>query len=91
MDNVLVERLSDEVDLANRAEIAYRSFILPFIKDKKDQLFDAFESASISDTESLKEIKLMSLALSALEAEILSVIDTGKLASEALNSDKGVH
>lgn len=93
MNKALIEKLNEEVDLANRAEHAYTLFIKPFIQRKKDQLFEAFEATAISDTESLKEIKLMSVALSALDSEILSVIDTGKMASLSLNEneDKGVH
>jgi len=91
MDDHLFNRLTDEVETANKASYANDQFIKPFINRKKAQLFDAFEAVEANNIEALKELKLMSLALSALEADVNSVIDTGKLASETLNQDNEVH
>jgi len=78
------EQLDNERVLGNRAQHAYDQFIKPFIEDKRMTLFHAFQSVRISDTDDLMEIKRMLSAIDALDIEIRTVIDTGKLASESL-------
>ena len=88
MTDAEFQRLKDEVLRANQAEQSYNSFIRSFIAEKKQRLFEAFESLPSNDIDGLKELKLMSLSLTALETEIQSIIDTGKLARETLSQNE---
>ena len=85
------EQLENEQLLGNRAQRAYDEFIKPFIEDKRRILFEAFQAIRISDTDDLMEVKRMLSAIDALDIEIRTVIDTGKLASESLKQNEEIH
>ena len=85
------EKLHNEQLLGNRAQIAYDQFIHQFIEDKRMSLFMAFSNLALSDTENLMEVKRMLFAIDALDTEILTVIDTGKMASMSLNEEEVKH
>ena len=85
------EKLQNEQLLGNRARIAYDQFIHQFIEEKRMSLFMAFSNLPLSDTENLMEVKRMLYAIDSLETEILSVIDTGKMASMSLNEEEVHH
>ena len=84
-------KLQNEQLLGNRAQIAYDQFIHQFIEDKRMSLFMAFSNLALSDTENLMEVKRMLFAIDALDTEILTVIDTGKMASMSLNEEEVKH
>ena len=84
-------KLQNEQLLGNRAQIAYDQFIHQFIEDKRMSLFMAFSNLALTDTENLMEVKRMLFAIDALDTEILTVIDTGKMASMSLNEEEVKH
>ena len=91
MDNDIRGILEEEKALGRKAQQAYDSFIGPFIEGRKQLLFDAFEAVPANDTEQLQNIKLMSLALSSLDSEIIELINSGKMASESLKKNEELH
>lgn len=58
----------------------FNEYMLPFIEAKRKVLFDAFQRVSVSDVDSLKDIKLQLTAINSLEAHFQEFINTGKLA-----------
>ena len=80
-----------EIDKARRVQAAYDSFLKEFIEDKKIELFNRFSEANIisdDDVEVLKEIRRMCSVVSALEDEVLNIIQTGELAKKSLANRK---
>ena len=85
-DQLTVEQLQ-----GGKAQIAYDQFIKGFCEQKRIALFNSFSHLPLSDTENLVEVKRMLYAVDALETEILTVIDTGKMASITLNEQEVKH
>lgn len=79
-----VDQLRQEQIVGARAERAYEEFIKHFINERRKELFNAFQVESVTNPDNLMEIKRMTMALSALEQEILTIIQTGQLASTSL-------
>lgn len=73
------------------AERAYNEFIKPFVEEKRQVLFEAFQTISISESEDLMEVKRMLATVNALELDIISKIETGRLATHALEKYKDTH
>ena len=80
-------RLEDEKLQGSRALHAYREFIEPFISEKRLVLFEAFQEVSVTDTDSLVEIKRQLISINALETEIKTIINTGKMAEKAIANE----
>ena len=87
MNDKQLEILKQEDYLGTKAETAYNTFIKSFIIGKRQDLFNNFCDASISDTEVLLEAKRLVKVLDQLESEILTVIETGKLARTTLGEN----
>ncbi len=85
------DKLSIEQLLGGKAKKSYDEFIQEFCEGKRLSLFDAFRNLSLTDTENLMEVKRMLYAVDALESDILTVIETGKLASITLNEQEVKH
>ncbi len=85
------DKLSIEQLLGGKAKKAYDDFINEFCENKRLALFDSFRNLSLTDTENLMEVKRMLFAVDALESDILTVIETGKLASITLNEQEVKH
>jgi len=73
-------QIRDEIATGKRAEAAYSEFIGPFIRDKREQLIDAFDAVDIDKVNTILEIKRTLKSLKLLEEEIQTAIQTGKLA-----------
>ena len=73
---------------AERAKQLNEEFIKPFIESKHRILFNAFVEVDANDTDRLQLIRLQSTALSSLEAELQTYIDSGKIAKHELESMK---
>ena len=80
-----LDKLENEQIQGNKAKHAYDGFIKPFIEEKKQVLFEAFQDISVTELEQLTEIKRMLNTLEALDIEIKSIIETGDLASKMIN------
>ena len=77
-------QLSNEQLLGGKAKTSYDDFIQDFCEQKRLAVFQAFRDLPLTDTENLMEIKRMLFAVDALESDILTVIETGKMASMVL-------
>lgn len=78
------DKLQDEIHFGEIAKRAHDSFIKPFIEGKRITLFTNFCSASMENPAVLMEIKRMMIVLDDLEAEVETVINTGKMAAFSL-------
>ena len=79
------DQLEEEQRLGNRAQKAYVDFIEPFIAGKRIALCQNFFDAKIDQLEEMLEAKRLNMILDSMENEVLSVINTGKMASQQLN------
>lgn len=87
MNKTQLEQCEQEQIIGHRADNAYSSFIKAFIESKKNLLVSSFMQTPVSEIDTILEIKRTLYVLDALETEIKSVIDTGKMASQALNKE----
>lgn len=85
------DKLSIEQIIGGKAQRAYNEFIKDFCDDKRKSLFVAFSNLPLTDTENLMEVKRMLYAVDTLETEIMTVIETGKMASITLNEQEVKH
>ena len=85
------EQLENEQIAGNAASHAYNQFIKGFVEEKRQTLFQAFRNLPLTAEDNLMEVKRMLFAVDTLEQDILTVIDTGKLASTALNEQGAKH
>lgn len=75
-----LDKLDDEIRLGGKAQRAYDEYILPFIVAKRQALFLNFCDAKNSDITTMQEAKRMNSVLDSLENQIMTDIDTGKMA-----------
>ena len=85
------DKLSTEQFLGGKAQNSYDEFIKDFCEQKRLSLFDSFRNLPLTDAENLMEVKRMLFAVDALETDILTVIDTGKMASITLTEQEVKH
>lgn len=78
------EQLENEVLRGQRAQRAYDDFIKEFVDTKKAILFDNFCNINISEPEKLLEARRLVTVLEDLEASIVTIINTGKMAAKTL-------
>lgn len=83
-----VDKLKLEQLQGSRAEHAYEEFIKPFVDQKLELLFQAFNDLPLTAQEDLMEVKRMLYAVNALDDEIKSIITTGKMASKLLSESE---
>ena len=82
------EQLENEQIMGSAAEHSYNQFIKGFVDDKRASLFEAFRMLPLSAEIELMEIKRMLFAVDTLEQEIITVIQTGQMASKTLNENE---
>lgn len=85
------EQLNQEQVRGNAAQHAYDQFIKNFVEDKRQVLFDSFRALPLTAELELMEVKRMLYAVDTLETDIMTVIQTGKMASMALNKEEVQH
>lgn len=85
MDDQITEQLNDEVTRGRQAERVFIDFVEPFLKAKRELLFQAFNDLPITATEDLAEVKRMGQTINAFEQEFKNFIDTGKMAAVAIS------
>lgn len=78
------EILDDESAKGRRAEAAYNGFFKPFFDEKEKVLIEAFRTVSVTDSKALLNIKLQFKAIDSLHDEMMTFINTGKMASKTL-------
>jgi len=82
------EKLQNEQIRGNAAQHAYDQFIKGFVESKREALFDAFRALPLTAEANLMEVKRMLYAVDTLEQDIITVIETGKMASLVLNENE---
>lgn len=78
------EKLREEQAKGSDAKRTFNKFIKPFIDEKRLVLFEAFQEISIQDVDKLLETKRQLMVVNALETEMQSIINTGKMAAKTL-------
>ena len=81
------EKLQNEQLLGNNAQHAYNNFIKSFCDSKREALFDSFRQLPLTAELEMMEVKRMLAAVDTLESEVLTIIETGKLASMTLEKE----
>jgi hypothetical protein len=81
-----LDLLEDEVKLGSQARIAYEKFFLPFIKEKRQVFFEAFNSCEPDDIMRLAEIRRMSIVVDAFDKEMQSHLVTSEMAKKQLEN-----
>lgn len=84
------DKLEEEQIVGNNAQRAYNAYIKDFCEQKRLVLFEAFAQLPLSAEAELMETKRMLYAIDTLEMEITTQIDTGKMATIALNNNEEV-
>lgn len=79
-----VAKLQAEQSKGEEYQRVFDSYIKPFIEEKRQVLFDAFQEVPVGQVEVLKDIKLQLTAINALEAHFAEFTTTGKLAKMQL-------
>lgn len=79
-----IEQLENEQVLGKRAKKVYEEYIKEFCQSKREVLFDSFRALPLTASDDLMEVKRMLYAIDTLEAEIVTQIETGKLATITL-------
>jgi len=85
------EQLENEQVIGTRANNAYEAYIKDFCEQKRMALFMAFSNLPLTAESEIMETKRMLYAIDTLENDIVSQIDTGKLASKSLNIEETQH
>ena len=79
------EQLENERIRGDTASHSYEGYIKNFCRLKRETLFMAFSEMPLTAEHELMEVKRMLFAIDTLEAEIISEIKTGELATISLN------
>lgn len=79
-------QLQMEMDEAREARRLRNDILGDFFRDKQQQLFEAMQEVAIGDSDTLVNIHHQMKSLNALETELESIINTGKLAQAELNA-----
>lgn len=74
------QRIEDEIVASRHVRSLKTGVLDKFFENGEKNLWDAFNNASCGDTKTLTDIHHRMRALKSLEAEVQSVINTGKLA-----------
>jgi hypothetical protein len=82
------EQLENEEFKGAAAERVYNAYIKDFCEQKRMALFMSFSNLPLTAEDQIMETKRMLYAIDTLEEEIISEIDTGKMASQALSKLK---
>ena len=80
------EILEDEIVIARDVKRLKDSFLDQFFKDKEQQLFDHFKRIPIGAANDLVELHHQLKSMNALQVEIQSAMDTGKMAQIGLDA-----
>lgn len=82
-----ITKLENEVDLSRDVRKLKKSFLDEFFRDKEKLLFEHMKNLPLGSVDDLVEIHHQLKSLNALQVEIQSVIDTGKMAQMELDKE----
>jgi hypothetical protein len=75
--------IDEQVDLGNRAGRAYITYFKAYADDRYEGLYERFKETD--DLEEMLAIKAELKAIKTVESDLLTAIDTGRLAQLQLN------
>jgi len=78
--------LQQEVHMGHKAKVLLEE-LEPYFKIMEAQLINAIYTCSVSDIDTLHNIKIQLHGLKSLQQNVQQVIDTGKLASAELKGE----
>lgn len=78
------EQFELEQSKGRKAQTVYDGYVKNFCQLKRESLFMAFSELPLTAEKELMEVKRMLYAIDTLETEIVSQINTGKMASQIL-------
>lgn len=81
-------KLQNEIEIAEKARVAFDHYFSPYFEKKEADLMAAFRSAPIGDREHLNNIHGLFKAIDAIKNDLLSSIETGKLAAMMIAADQ---
>ncbi len=79
-----VAKLQSEVAKGDEYENIFNSYMKPFIEEKRQVLFELFQTIPVGNVEALKDVKLQLTAINSLQAHFQEFMNTGKLARTQL-------
>lgn len=82
MSNPPDDRIVEEIHFGQVAQRANDTFIKAFIAKKRETLYENFLIAKIDQIEELQEVKRIMSVLDAMEDDIETIINTGKMATK---------
>lgn len=81
------EQLENEVEATREVKQLRSKFLDKFFLDKERQLFEAIKDIPIGDGAALENIHHQLKSLNALQVEIQTVMNTGKMANMSLEAE----
>lgn len=82
--------LKEQMRVARLANDAYESYLKGYLETRKQSIINVFQSCE-NTPEALTHLKHCMDALTALEASIVSDIESGKLASIEMNENRSMN
>jgi len=79
-------QLAKEVEAAQKAKEAFDSYFAEFFEEKEAMIIQAFRATPAGDKDTIVNIHLMFKALDAHKHDLITKIETGKMATIQLNA-----
>ena len=80
--------LEDEVEHARQVSKLKNQYLDTFFKEKEQQIFDYFKQIPLGDKDQLVTVHHQLMSLNALQVELQTAMDTGKMAQISLDAAK---
>lgn len=81
-------KLEMEITLAEDVRKLKKAFLDEFFRDKEQTLMEHFKNIPIGSVDDLVDVHHQLKSLNALQVEIQSILDTGKMARMTLDNDE---
>jgi len=78
--------LEDEIERARQVSKLKSQILDTFFKEKEQQLFNYIKQIPLGDTDQLVTVHHQLMSLNALQVELQTAIDTGKMAQISLDA-----
>ena len=84
MDLEEQEQLENEVEATREVKKLKSKFLDKFFKNKERQIFEAMKELPLGSSDDLNTMHMMLKSVAALESEVNTVMNTGKMANMSL-------
>ena len=82
-----IAKLQSEVAKGDEYQRIFDGYVGPFIEEKKQVLFEHFQTIPVGNVDALKDVKLQLTAINSLEAHFKEFMTTGHLAKMSLEKE----